>query len=91
MEELNRRLDAIGCYIDSVNDRNEANARAVAPPYPNRLLRRQQIKKDVDRELFSANIQDLHDSVPPNYTSAEFVRQLIEGDECPAAHRSRRE
>ena len=81
IEELNRRLDAIDGYIDCVNQRAEQNMPSLTPPNPNRLLRRQYIEKQIEESLFSPNIEELHSSIPPNYSSAKFIRQLIENDE----------
>lgn len=78
IQELNRRLDAIGGYIDCVAERSEAHMPRVAPPYPNRLIRRMEIAKQIDESLFSPNLQSLHESVPENYVGPEFIRQLLE-------------
>ena len=80
LQELNRRLDAIGGYIDCVSERSEANMPRVAPPYPNRLLRRQEIEKQIDESLFSPDLETLHNSVPPNFIGPEFIRQLLESE-----------
>lgn len=80
LQELNRRLDAIGGYIDCVSERSEANMPRVAPPYPNRLLRRQEIEKQIDESLFSPDLERLHNSVPPNFIGPEFIRQLLESE-----------
>ena len=76
--ELNRRLDAIGGYIDCVTERSEAHMPRVAPPYPNRLIRRMEIAKQIDQALFSPDLHDLHESIPETYVGPEFIRQLLE-------------
>ena len=80
LQELNRRLDAIGGYIDGVNERSEANMPPLAPPYPNRLIRRQQIEKQIEESLFSPNLHELHNSIPSSYMGPEFIRQLLEAE-----------
>lgn len=80
LQELNRRLDAIGGYIDCVSERSEANMPRVAPPYPNRLLRRQEIEKQIEESLFAPNLEELHGAVPQNFVGAEFIRQLLEAE-----------
>ncbi|OHT05513.1 hypothetical protein TRFO_26706 [Tritrichomonas foetus] len=52
----------------------------VAPPYPNRLIRRQQIAKQIEENLFSPDLQKLHESVPRNFVGPEFIRQLLEAE-----------
>jgi hypothetical protein len=80
LKELNRRLDAIGGYIDCVNERAESNMPKTQPPFPNRLLRRDEIERQIDESLFSAKLQDLSRFVPRNYMGPEFIRQLLEAE-----------
>jgi Ca2+-binding EF-hand superfamily protein len=51
-----------------------------APPFPNRLLRRQEIARQIDQSLFSANLEDLYQSIPQSYMGSEFIRQLLEAE-----------
>jgi hypothetical protein len=78
LSELNRRLDVIDGYIDCVNERAEANTPKLIPPFPNRVLRRQEVAEQVEEYLFSPNLKELHESIPENYAGPEFIRQLLE-------------
>jgi hypothetical protein len=80
LRELNRRLDAIGGYIDCVNERAELNMPATQPPFPNRLLRRDEIERQIDQSLFAPKLEDLHCFIPANYMGPEFIRQLLEAE-----------
>ena len=91
LQELNRRLDAIGGYIDCVAERSEANMPKLSPPYPNRLIRRLEIERQVEESLFSPNLQELHDSVPKTYIGAEFIRQLVEAETEEEAAQDRKD
>jgi hypothetical protein len=79
LRELNRRLDAIGGYIEGVSGRAESNMPATTPPCPNRLLRRQEIERQVEQSLFAPKLDDLYQFIPRNYMGPEFIRQLLEG------------
>jgi hypothetical protein len=78
LTELNRRLDVIGGYIDGVNERAEGNMPKLTPPFPNRLLRRQEVAEQVEEFLFAPNLKELHESIPESYVGPEFIRQLLE-------------
>jgi hypothetical protein len=80
LRTLNRRLDHLSGFIDCVTERAESNIPAVMPPDPNRLLRRQFIRKQVDESLFSPNLIELYESVPQSYAGAVFIRQLLEAE-----------
>jgi hypothetical protein len=86
LRELNRRLDAIGGYIDGVNGRAVSNMPATTPPHPNRLLRRQEIERQVEQSLFAPKLDDLYQFIPRNYMGPEFIRQLLEGETPEEVH-----
>jgi hypothetical protein len=87
LRELNRRLDAIRGYIDCVNERAEFNMPQTQPPFPNRLLRRDEIERQIDQSLFSAKLQDLYHFIPRNYMGPDFIRQLLEAETAEEARR----
>jgi hypothetical protein len=72
-------LDAIGGYIDGVNGRAESNMPATTPPCPNRLLRRQEIERQIEQSLLAPKLEDLYQFIPRSYMGPEFIRQLLEG------------
>jgi hypothetical protein len=80
LRNLNRRLDHVSAFIDCVSDRAESNMPAVRPPDPNRLLRRECVRKQIEENLFSPNLVELYESVPQSYAGAVFVRQLLEAE-----------
>jgi hypothetical protein len=87
LRELGRRLDAIGGYIDCVNERAELNMPKTQPPFPNRLLRRDEIERQIDQSLFSPKLNDLYRSIPRNYMGPEFIRQLLEAETAEEVRR----
>jgi hypothetical protein len=87
LKELNRRLDVIGGYIDCVNERAELNMPKTQPPFPNRLVRRDEIERQIDESLFSPKLQDLHQFIPRNYMGPEFIRQLLEAETAEEVRR----
>ena len=78
LQELNRRLDKISGFVDGINERIENDTSDLIPPNPNRLLRRHKIESQIEENLFSADLQQLHESIPRSYIGPEFIRQLIE-------------
>lgn len=91
LTELNRRLDVIDGYVDGVHAKAEANMPELAPPYPNRLIRRQKIYEMVEENLFSPDLQQLHESVPRTFMGPEFIRQLIENEKPEEIERDEKE
>ena len=91
LQELNRRLDVIDGYVDGVHAKAEANMPEIAPPYPNRLIRRQKIYDMVEENLFSPDLQQLHESVPRSFIGPEFIRQLIENEKPEEKKREEKE
>lgn len=96
LQELNRRLDVINGFVDGINERAEANMPEISPPYPNRLIRRQQIAKQIEENLFSPDLQQLYESVPHSYGSPQesaliFIQQLIENEKPEEREREERE
>jgi len=80
LEELNRRLNAIGGYLDGVNERTQRNFPKEAPPFPNRYIRRKMVEEQIEDSLFSPNLNELHEFVPKHYCGPEFIKQLIESE-----------
>lgn len=78
IEELNRRLSAVGGYIDGVHQRAERNMPPDGPPFPNRYHRRKLIEKKIEENVFNINLKELHESVPRTFVGPEFIRQLYE-------------
>ncbi|KAH0792836.1 hypothetical protein GPJ56_003246 [Histomonas meleagridis] len=80
LEELNRRLDVIEGYVEGIHERTEQSMPEMTPPYPNRLMRRQQIERQINQSIFSPNLHELYKSVPKNYAGPEFIKQLLEAE-----------
>ena len=78
MEELDRRLDRIGGFIDGVSQRIEQNMPSVTPPYPNRLLRRRKVAEMIDKNPLSVDLASVKDMVPESYATPESIKQLLE-------------
>jgi Glu-tRNA(Gln) amidotransferase subunit E-like FAD-binding protein len=80
LHDLNRRLDELGAFIESVTEKAERNMPHLAPPCPNHLHRRREIERQVAESLFSVNLGEAFESVPRTYIGPAFVRQLLEAE-----------
>jgi hypothetical protein len=80
LRDLNRRLDELGAFIESVTEKAERNMPNMTPPCPNHLVRRKEIERQVAKSLFSVNLEDMFQSIPRTYASPGFVRQLLEAE-----------